>query len=680
MRSRATPSAAGTETGAPKRKAAGLRRLGRRLAFPIIGCLSLLWFLARVIPRPSRAAYPCQRAAFPLASAFILWLTGIGTSSVIGRRAVARWRQERRGLALSLGALAGLLLVVSASIDSSPVGATLSRLRSRILATTDPLVVRSRSGDSLTVTPRAVVGVVKSVEAQAVDITATEITALVNLAIARAGGLEDLVSDGDTVVLKPNLIASRDLTYAGEPLTPEVNGIATDHRVIQATVDAVRALNPSGAIFLLEGSGVGMTAENMAVVGWDAITGLDSLVILEEACGDWWDTTSVYLRGVSLPEDKYLYSQGDNRYWLNDLYYEADVLISLPVLKNHFCTGMTGAVKNVGIGATPPTIYGLGPGYPNPNERSQGINHGYAFSQRRPLHNWIHDYYMCRPVDFVVLDGLQGIQNGPLCEGSSHISEDQMNARLVMAGRDPIAVDAVASLLCGHDPQLIRHLVTLHNDSLGCVDPRLIRVEGPKVGDEKQDYEIHNSGVHSEYSDFTPPSFSVRACGVVGNDLRLFLEVDEEVEMVEAAVDGVLLPEVRLGDFADFTLDLDTLSVEVGSEVVVWAYDRYLNHASQVASVGTSVGNAPPVDLGLRIRPSPTRSSASIRYALRRRGRVELSVFSVDGRRVTTLLDQELAQGPHEVVWEPTTEAPGVYFVRLRTTDGTATAKVVKIE
>jgi hypothetical protein len=41
------------------------------------GAAALLWFLIRVIPKPSRAAYPCQRAAFPAASAFVIWACGI---------------------------------------------------------------------------------------------------------------------------------------------------------------------------------------------------------------------------------------------------------------------------------------------------------------------------------------------------------------------------------------------------------------------------------------------------------------------------------------------------------------------------------------------------------------------------------------------------------------------------
>jgi hypothetical protein len=40
------------------------------------GIASLIWFLVRVIPKPSRAGYPCQRAAFPVATSFIIWLAG----------------------------------------------------------------------------------------------------------------------------------------------------------------------------------------------------------------------------------------------------------------------------------------------------------------------------------------------------------------------------------------------------------------------------------------------------------------------------------------------------------------------------------------------------------------------------------------------------------------------------
>ncbi|MGD2093935.1 MAG: DUF362 domain-containing protein [Phycisphaerales bacterium] len=54
---------------------------------PFTGFVALLWFLVRVIPKPSRATYPCQRVAFPLASGFIIWLTGAIGSIVAFRKA-----------------------------------------------------------------------------------------------------------------------------------------------------------------------------------------------------------------------------------------------------------------------------------------------------------------------------------------------------------------------------------------------------------------------------------------------------------------------------------------------------------------------------------------------------------------------------------------------------------------
>ena len=48
-----------------------------RLLFLLTGIAATLWFLIRVIPKPSRATYPCMRAAAPLASGFVIWLTGV---------------------------------------------------------------------------------------------------------------------------------------------------------------------------------------------------------------------------------------------------------------------------------------------------------------------------------------------------------------------------------------------------------------------------------------------------------------------------------------------------------------------------------------------------------------------------------------------------------------------------
>jgi hypothetical protein len=84
----------------------------RRLAswkLPLVGLVSLLWFLVRVIPKPSRVAYPCQRAAFPLASGFVVWLTGAVVSRMACRKAKSL---ADRGRYVAAGLFAALAVAV----------------------------------------------------------------------------------------------------------------------------------------------------------------------------------------------------------------------------------------------------------------------------------------------------------------------------------------------------------------------------------------------------------------------------------------------------------------------------------------------------------------------------------------------------------------------------------------
>ena len=74
------------------------------------GLLSLAWFVVRVIPKPSRAAYPCQRAVAPLASGFVVWFAGFIAAKALHRQAMAWRRHSRWALVAALVSLAGLAL------------------------------------------------------------------------------------------------------------------------------------------------------------------------------------------------------------------------------------------------------------------------------------------------------------------------------------------------------------------------------------------------------------------------------------------------------------------------------------------------------------------------------------------------------------------------------------------
>ena len=86
----------------------GLNRRYRwaRWFFPITVFGALIWYLVRVIPKPSRAAYPCQQSAAPFAFgglAYILGIIGLATAFRNGRRFLYQHRYAAAGVCLALG-------------------------------------------------------------------------------------------------------------------------------------------------------------------------------------------------------------------------------------------------------------------------------------------------------------------------------------------------------------------------------------------------------------------------------------------------------------------------------------------------------------------------------------------------------------------------------------------------
>ena len=73
-----------------------------RWIFPITGLFALIWFLIRVVPKPSRAAYPCQQTAMPLASGFVIWLVGLVSSVTLFKRARQLLRSVPTGVGMRL--------------------------------------------------------------------------------------------------------------------------------------------------------------------------------------------------------------------------------------------------------------------------------------------------------------------------------------------------------------------------------------------------------------------------------------------------------------------------------------------------------------------------------------------------------------------------------------------------
>jgi hypothetical protein len=83
-----------------------------KIIFWITGAGSLLWFLIRVIPKPSRATYPCMRAAAPIMSGFVVYLLSLSGSVVAFRKVREKISAARYWSAFLFIVVAGISTVV----------------------------------------------------------------------------------------------------------------------------------------------------------------------------------------------------------------------------------------------------------------------------------------------------------------------------------------------------------------------------------------------------------------------------------------------------------------------------------------------------------------------------------------------------------------------------------------
>jgi hypothetical protein len=130
------------------------------LALPLVGLLALVWYAVRVVPKPSRATYPCQQMAKPLAGSFLIWLFGMTGATLAFRHAGAKMRQARFASA-ALAVVVGLVGVTWAALSlgdpaqasspvapvaytphtpNSPIGVAKGFMPGRVVWTHDPQV------------------------------------------------------------------------------------------------------------------------------------------------------------------------------------------------------------------------------------------------------------------------------------------------------------------------------------------------------------------------------------------------------------------------------------------------------------------------------------------------------------------------------------------------------------
>ena len=95
-------------------------KLFKQFIFIGLGIGTTVWFLVRVIPKPSRAAYPCMQASAPIMSAFVLYLLSLVTGISAWLKARTFIKNKKYGFAtlFILVALIGSLIFATQNSDS----------------------------------------------------------------------------------------------------------------------------------------------------------------------------------------------------------------------------------------------------------------------------------------------------------------------------------------------------------------------------------------------------------------------------------------------------------------------------------------------------------------------------------------------------------------------------------
>ena len=78
--------------------------------------------------------------------------------------------------------------------------------------------------------------------------------------------------------------------------------------------------------------------------------------------------------------------------------------------------------------------------------------------------------------------------------------------------------------------------------------------------------------------------------------------------------------------------------------------------------------------------PNPFNVSTTIRFGLPEPQPVKIQIFDITGRRVTTLRNQEFSAGYHNVIWNASENASGVYFCLITTPNRRMTQKMVLLK
>ena len=249
------------------------------------------------------------------------------------------------------------------------------------------------------------------------------------------GGIQDVVSAGDKVAIKINLTGG-----SGSANDPRLQGVDITE-CMWTHPEVVRAVGE-----LLIDSGVNGNDIYIVEALWDAESYNNfGYLDVQQNLG----AQMVNLNNKEPYPDFVNKEVGENHFFyenfiFNQILVDVDVYVSIPKMKQHYDAGVTHSLKNQ-FGTVPIQFYMM------PSQ--QGFRsklHYEGGNIRTHLPRSVCDLNLARPVNLAVIDGIKNAVGG---EGAWNPTFEPAEYDILLAGKDPVAADSIASFIMGNDPE-----------------------------------------------------------------------------------------------------------------------------------------------------------------------------------------------------------------------------------
>lgn len=365
----------------------------------------------------------------------------------------------------------------------------------------------------------SIVSIIKCAEHDNYDLIKKSVKNCIDL----IGGLESIISPGDTVLIKPNLLCPSLYT----------TGATTNPYIVKAVVELCKEVKAS-KIVIGEGSAVG-----------------HNTIEAFEVCGIKNIAEELNCALVDFTKDDYQYvinpiAKKFKRIRIPKSFLEANVVINIPVMKTHDVLNVTLGLKNI-----------------------KGI---IQTSDKKRFHKWglaqsLIDLNQIALPQLTILDGTIAM------EGNGPVAGNPVGLGLILASKDTVACDRVGCEIMGFNEDEIDYIKQAGKENLGCFDINKISVVGEKIANVKKIFKRTNVN-EEELEKYRITLVSCDACSGCNHTVKNYivsLENKKNLGLLENSTviygQGAYIPEninkriIRVGTCTRNLCDTDSLYI-----------------------------------------------------------------------------------------------------------------------